>query len=120
MKKILLVLAIIMGFSAGANAQVCMISGDKVEVLGAAVFGDRVDVAVGNHSPKKSARVTVIVEVTYETYVNNKRRTKSKEYSGKTNARYDATTVIEIPIKSSYPDSHYRPVSVEALSIEAY
>ncbi|MBQ7734579.1 MAG: hypothetical protein IJT61_01415 [Bacteroidales bacterium] len=117
MKKILLVLAVIIGLSTGANAQVCKISSsnDNVEVFSAYIVdGSRVEVTVGNDSQSVSANVTVEVEVTYK----DSNRTKTKKYSGKDVAKPNTTTVIKIPINPTHPDSPiYKAVSVKVLGI---
>ena len=117
MKKILLVLAVIIGLSTSANAQVCKISNsnDNVEIFSAVIENDNtVAVTVGNDSQSVSANVTVEVEVTYK---DSYPRTKTKKFYGKNVAKPNTTTVVKIPIDSSYPDSSYKPVSVKALNI---
>ena len=117
MKKILLVLAVIIGLSTSAHAQVCKISNsnDNVEIFSAVIENDNtVAVTVGNDSQSVSANVTVEVEVTYK---DSYPRSKTKKFYGKNVAKPNTTTVIKIPIDSSYPDSSYKPVSVKALNI---
>ncbi|MBR0055583.1 MAG: hypothetical protein IJP65_09840 [Bacteroidales bacterium] len=117
MKKILLVLAVIIGLSTSANAQVCKISNsnDNVEIFSAVIENDNtVAVTVGNDSQSVSANVTVEVEVTYK---DSYPRTKTKKFYGKNVAKPNTTTIVKIPIDSSYPDSSYKPVSVKALNI---
>ena len=110
-----------MGFSAGANAQVCMISGgedknDNVEVLSADLNLNNgiVYVRVGNDSRLISANVTVEVEVSYKKGSN----TKKKKFTGKGLASANEISTIRIPCFLAYPDdADYKAVSVEAMKI---
>ncbi len=102
---------------ATTNAQVCKISNsnDNVEIFSAVIENDNtVAVTVGNDSQSVSANVTVEVEVTYK---DSYPRTKTKKFYGKNVAKPNTTTIVKIPIDSSYPDSSYKPVSVKALNI---
>ena len=107
MKKIFLILIVLLGINITSNAQVCKISGenDSVEVFSADIVenGTKVQVTVANDSQNISASVTV-------TYKNGG-RTQTRSYSGKTIAKPNTESVINIPIEASI--GIFKPVSVE-------
>lgn len=99
------------------QAQVCKISNsnDNVEVFSAFIIDNsRVEVSVGNDSQSISANITVEIEVTYTSGSSN----KTLKYTGKTVAKPNDETTINIPIKNSHPDnSNYKPSSVKVIGI---
>lgn len=112
MKKIFLILIVLLGINITSNAQVCKISGenDSVEVFSADIVenGTKVQVTVGNDSQNISASVTVNVTVTYK---SDRGGTNTRSYSGKTIAKPNTESVINIPIEASI--GILKPVSVE-------
>jgi hypothetical protein len=118
MKKFLMILIAIIGFSVTMSAQSCTINGaddgSTVAVKSCYMSGDNVTVNVINDSKDIMANITVTVEVTYKWGSS----TKVQRYEGREIALSGVTTKIELPIdKKHTEDNRYEATSVKAISI---
>jgi hypothetical protein len=106
MKKVFLMLVVLIGLGISVNAQSCQIDtdGSEVAVKGKPVFNEdktAVIVKLNNDHAQQSARVTITIEVIYESKNTTKTETKTYSSDGGDIVSPKKPKTIKIPIDSS-------------------